>query len=106
MSKKRVFVSHPFTGDSEGDRIKVDKICKQLEADGFFPISPLHAFSYKVDDSDRELVMESCFRMIDFCDAVFIYGDSKGCKRELEYARRNSKLVKIKYKRSDKRWIV
>jgi nucleoside 2-deoxyribosyltransferase len=97
MSKKRVFVSHPFAGDAEGNRVRVDKICKKLEEDGFLPISPLHAFSYKVDDSDRELVMESCFRMIDFCDAVFIYGSSKGCIRELRYARRNNKRVEIKY---------
>jgi len=33
--KKKVFVSHPFAGDPEGNRVKVDKICKQLEADGF-----------------------------------------------------------------------
>ena len=95
--KKKVFVSHPFKDNPELNMEKVDKICKQLDEDGFLPISPLHLFSYKTKDSDRELIMESCFKMIDFCDAVFIYGDSKGCMRELKYARKNNKLIKIKY---------
>jgi nucleoside 2-deoxyribosyltransferase len=95
--KKKVFISHPFAGKPIENMAKVDKICKQLDEDRFLPISPLHLFSYKTEDSDRELIMESCFKMIDFCDAVFIYGDSEGCIKELKYARKNNKLIKIKY---------
>lgn len=95
--KKKVFVSHPFAGDPKNNMKKVDKICKELDKLGYFPISPLHLFSYKIEDSDRELIMETCFQLIDLCDIVFIYGDSKGCMRELDYAKETNREYQIKY---------
>jgi len=35
-----------------------------------------------------------CFRLIDLCDEVWVYGDSEGCKGEAEYAQRAGKVVK------------
>jgi hypothetical protein len=95
--KKKVFVSHPFKGEPKLNMIEVDKICKQLDEDGMFVISPLHMFSYKTKDTDRELIMEMCFRLIKMCDEVYIYGDSSGCNRELDYAKKIGKKYQIKY---------
>ena len=92
---KRVFISHPFASDPEGNRVRVDIICHDLVKQGILPISPLHLFSFMEDDLQREEILQVCFRLIDICDEVWIYGDSEGCKREAEYARRAGKVVRM-----------
>jgi len=90
---KRVFISHPFSSDPEGNRVRVDIICHDLVKQGILPISPLHLFSFMEDDLQREEILQTCFRLIDICDEVWIYGDSEGCKREAEYAQCAGKVV-------------
>jgi len=90
---KRVFISHPFSSDPEGNRVRVDIICHDLVKQGILPISPLHLFSFMEDDLQREEILQVCFKIIDICDEVWIYGDSEGCKREAEYAQRAGKVV-------------
>ena len=92
---KRVFISHPFTSDPEGNRVRVDIICRDLVKQGILPISPLHLFSFMENDDNREEILQVCFRLIDICDEVWIYGDSEGCKREAEYAQRAGKVVRM-----------
>jgi hypothetical protein len=38
------------------------------------------------DDLQREEILQVCYRLIDICDEVWIYGDSEGCRKEREYA--------------------
>ena len=83
---ERVFVSHPYADDPEANKIKAEKICKDLLAGGMLPVSPLHLFSFMDDDTPREAIMEVCFDLIDKCDAVYVYGRSDGCRKEAEYA--------------------
>ena len=92
---KRVFISHPFTSDPEGNRVRVDIICHDLAKQGILPISPLHLFSFMENDDNREEILQVCFRLIDICDEVWIYGDSEGCEKEREYAiSRGKKVIK------------
>jgi len=90
---KRVFISHPFTSDPEGNRVRVDIICHDLVKQGILPISPLHLFSFMEDDLQREEILKVCFRLIDICDEVWIYGNSEGCKKEMDYALSRGKKV-------------
>ena len=90
---KRVFISHPFSSDPEGNRVRVDIICHDLVKQGILPISPLHLFSFMENDDKREEILQVCFRLIDICDEVWIYGDSEGCKKEREYALSRGKKV-------------
>lgn len=93
---KRVFVSHPYKNDPEGNKKRADAICKELaEKKDILPISPLHLFSFMVDDEKREEILQVCFRLIDICDEVWIYGDSEGCRKEAEYARRVGEVVRV-----------
>ena len=92
---KRVFISHPFTSDPEGNRVRVDIICRDLVKQGILPISPLHLFSFMENDDKREEILQVCFRLIDICDEVWTYGDSEGCRMELEYARSIGKVVRM-----------
>jgi nucleoside 2-deoxyribosyltransferase len=96
MAKTKVFVSHPFADNPVLNRKKVDKICKDLVKQGFIPISPLHLFSFYEDDSDREEILQFCYKLIDNCDIVHIYGDSEGCRKEHGYAVLTGKPVEVK----------
>ena len=93
---KWVFISHPYKDDPKGNKKLVDTICRELaKKDDILPISPLHLFSFTKDDSNREEILQVCFRLIDICDEVWIYGDSEGCRMELEYARSIGKVVRV-----------
>lgn len=94
---KKIFVSHPLNGDFEGNRKKVDIICKYLIRQGLLPISPLHLFQFLDEETPelRKVIMEVCYRLIDMCDEVWIYGNSEGCKLERGYAEWIGKKVVI-----------
>jgi hypothetical protein len=91
---KRVFISHPYKDDPKGNKKRVDTICRELARKGdILPISPLHLFSFMEDDLQRERILRVCFRLIDICDEVWIYGDSEGCEKERDYALSRGKKV-------------
>jgi len=95
---KRVFVSHPVTssGTLEENREKCDRICKDLAASGHvIPISPLHLFGWCEQETPRlrEQIMQFCYKMIEHCDAVYMYGNEGGCLDEYRFAKRLGKPV-------------
>jgi hypothetical protein len=45
------------------------------------------------DDLQRESILRVCFRLIDICDEVWVYGDSEGCNEERDYALSRGKKV-------------
>lgn len=86
---KRVYVSHPFSGDIEGNRKKVEAICRELNRRGeVLPVSPVHLFSHMDDDSKREEVLAVCLDLIELVDELWVFGDSAGCREEVEMAER------------------
>ena len=97
LKGKYAFISHPFANDPEGNRKKVDKICKYWVKKRVIPISPLHLFSFYEGDNDREKILNICYKLIDIADVVFIYGDSEGCRLEKEYAKKKKKPIFIFY---------
>jgi len=93
---KLIFISHPYADDPVGNRQRVDRICRKLNRnDAILPISPLHLFSFAEDDQKRSSILEVCHRLIDMCDEVWCYGDSRGCRREVAYARTIGKPVRF-----------
>ena len=94
---KYAFISHPYVDNPTQNKIKVDKICKYWAKKGIIPISPLHMFSFYEDDSNREKILNICYKLIDIVDVVFIYGDSEGCRLEKEYAKEKGKPIFVFY---------
>ena len=93
---RRVFISHPYKDDPKGNKKLADTICRELEERGdILPISPLHLFSFMENDDKREEILQVCFKIIDICDEVWVYGDSEGCRREAKYAKSVGKPVKM-----------
>jgi len=101
MEIRRVFISHPFSGDEEDNFRKVDNICKSIMRDNedTLPISPLHLWSFmKEDGIYRQEILLFCFDMISFSDEVWFYkyGElSNGQKKELDYAELANKKIRI-----------
>lgn len=86
---KRVYISHPFSGDIEGNRKRVDAICRELNRRGeVLPVSPVHLFSHMDDDSRREEVLAVCLDLVEMVDELWVFGDSAGCREEVEMAER------------------
>lgn len=98
---KKVFISHPFRGDEETNRLKVDKICNNImeENKDILPISPLHLWSFMEEDGIyRQEILLFCFNLIFISDEVWFYkyGElSSGQKKELEYAKLANKKIRI-----------
>ena len=103
MSKeiRRVFISHPFSGDEKENFRKVNNICKSIMSKNrdILPISPLHLWSFMEEDGIyRQEILLFCFDMISFSDEVrfYKYGElSSGQQRELEYAKLANKKIRI-----------
>lgn len=94
--KRYAFISHPYADNPEGNKKKVDTICKDLlDAGKVVPISPLHLFSFYSQDADRDEIMKACKHLIDMCDTVYVYGNSSGCSEEMHYAMEQKKPVKV-----------
>ena len=97
LKGKYAFISHPYADDPTRNKIKVDKVCKYWAKKGIIPISPLHLFSFYEDDSNRDEIMNVCYKLIDMADVVFVYGDSEGCRLEKVYAEKKGKPVFVFY---------
>lgn len=86
---KFVYVCHPFSGDPDGNRLKVAKICRCLVALGAMPIAPQIYFPNFVDDKkERDLAMRLCRELLTRCDTLAICGDeiTAGMKEEIAVA--------------------
>ena len=88
--KKKVFISHPYSDNEAINLEKATLICQKIiesEAD-ILPVSPLHHFSFMDgDEGYREDIMGVCLHNIKYCDELWVFGDSKGCRREAKYAK-------------------
>jgi hypothetical protein len=97
---KKVYICHPFSGDPEVNRKRVDKICNRIVENekGVLPISPIHSFSFVKKETPelREAIMSECLKRIkelslEKCDKeirVYLYDQhqSKGQSKEVDYA--------------------
>lgn len=79
---KRIYISHPYAGDPQGNKAKVEKICTDIiESGEGLPISPIHLFSF-TDDTHREEILKACLALLSIVDEVWCYGTSSGVELE------------------------
>ena len=86
---KAIYVCHPYSGDPEGNRVKVRKICRILVGMGVLPVAPQIYLPAFIDEgSEREVAMRMCRELLTRCDAIGICGDeiTAGMKEEIELA--------------------
>lgn len=85
---KRVYIAHPYTGDTEQNVAHAQKVFRELQAarQDIFYICLVGAIP---DTGTYEEIMERCLCELDSCDELLLAGDwrkSKGCRKEYEYA--------------------
>jgi len=104
---RSAYICHPLrgrTGSPEEIRSnleRIDEIAKNLSA--IYPdvllLSPLHAFAFYDPRGDQTQVLGQCVAMIEKADELWVFGDwkgSKGCRMEIEYAKKLGREVKFK----------
>ena len=92
--KKTVFISHPISGDVEGNIKKVLHICASIHTQDVIPVVPyLVCLQYLRDDiaAEREIGFEASLEVSHrgYIDEVWLFGDliTAGMKREASLAR-------------------
>ena len=86
---KKVFVSHPYSDYPHERKLQNKRLIQELKDDyeDVLFLSPLLLFDYLDTDDNRVSVMEVCKKMIFFiADELWVYGDSEGCRQEIEFA--------------------
>jgi nucleoside 2-deoxyribosyltransferase len=90
MSKKRVYIAHPYGGKEENKQA-VAKIIKELlkEHDDIVPVSPIHALGFMYNEMSYIEGMLACLTLLNSCDELWLCSDweiSRGCCMEFGYA--------------------
>ena len=89
--KTIMYVSHPYSGNEDGNVTKTENLVRELTAkypDVIF-LSPVLAFDCLRDQISYDEAMVSCITLLKRCDSIVLCGnwrDSKGCNVERLYA--------------------
>ena len=85
---KKVYISHPFTGNELYNKLDTQETCVVLKQEhpDWCLVNPLDAFSWanRVKLTYDE-ILEMCIDLMLMCDAVYMcqgWVDSKGCRAE------------------------
>lgn len=87
---KRVYVAHPFSGDTARNVERVRGICRRLAVEGHAPVAPhLYLPAFVDERSERDLALRICEALVAACDELRVYGDevTPGMDREIMLAR-------------------
>ena len=95
---KLVYLAHPFLGNPENvaDAQKIALALLRKYPDVSF-YSPLHATGFFYFEMPYERGMAHCFEALRRCDELWLcrgWEESRGCKMEVDYARRTGIPIK------------
>lgn len=105
----KIYLACPYWSDDELIRVfRFNNVCRkaaEIMSHGHTVFSPISHSHPIADYLDREIAnwdfwMEQDLPFVDWCDEVWIYAlpgweESKGIKREMEYALNNSKPIML-----------
>ncbi len=92
---KFVFISHPVTGDVEGNLKKIDAICKELHTTEVFPIFPSFGMRrYLTPDPNDRAIAKATIKAhlsVGYISEMYVYGQELTDHRkwEIEVAKEN-----------------
>lgn len=95
QKKKMYYVSHPFTGDEEGNTVEARLFTAMLKENypQYIFINPIDAIRYvkHVPEWRYEEILSQCIDIMYKCDGIIMTGqweNSRGCLAEKEAAQR------------------
>ena len=85
-----VYICHPFSSDPKGNADRVKKICRWFAKQGDLPLaSHIYLPQFLYENTEREVAMDLCRRMISLVDELLVFGDlTPGMQLEIEEAHR------------------
>ncbi len=97
--KSIIYISHPFGGDENNQRIIGRLIVKlQKTFPDFLFISPIHSFSFAYHDVSYQKGLNMCLWLLEKCDEMWVFGDyqfSIGCMSEIAYCKNHNIYYQI-----------
>ena len=95
-----IYISHPYLGLKDNEE-KVAHIITNLQKQypTYLFLSPIHTFSYDYNASSYEIGIAKCFWLLEQANKMWVFGNwinSKGCKMEIDYCKRNRIPFEIK----------
>lgn len=84
-----------------------EEICDFIEQSNYIPLHPFFALPYQRYNYDRftkDEIYHTCFRLIDSCDQLWIFGINSGSLREYQYATSKNMPVQSLIKKLDPNW--
>lgn len=93
-----VYICSPFAGDIQQNTENARQYCRFAIEHGAIPFAPHLLYPQFMDDDkpeERALALDMGIRMLDLCDAVWVFGStiSAGMWKEIDYARKSWKTV-------------
>ena len=85
-----VYISHAYSSDPAGNRVRVARIARELALQGHVPLAPHLLFPSFIDEAgERDLAVKLCIELVGRADEVHTYGEvSEGMRLEVEEAER------------------
>lgn len=91
-----VYLSHPYTGNEDKNRLAARQIAARIvsEYPGIAVVNPLDTLQYaKMAELSYDEILKIDIELLSRCDALLVQGDwehSQGCRREVQaaYARK------------------
>lgn len=84
LGKKLIYVASPHGGKDSNIK-KNAEYCRRVIAVGELPVSPHHALSFMDEETERDVAMEICIKLLLACDEAWFFTESgmtKGMCRE------------------------
>jgi hypothetical protein len=82
-----VYLSHPYTGDTEKNIKHASSIALKL-SERYTVFSPLNNFDFINGEFTYDRMMKMCLDLLSKADKLVYYGDSKGVRIEIEWAKK------------------
>jgi len=85
-----VYVCHRFASDPQHHCEAVKRVCRALVSNGCVPLAPqLLLPQFMDEDTERDLAIRFCLRLVAVCDKVRVFGEpSAGMRLEIAEAQR------------------
>lgn len=98
--KKKIYISHSYSGLEENKRDIEEKVKKLVkEYPNYVFISPVHTFGYLYDSYPYHIGIDLCIELLKMCDEMWIvdenFVNSKGVMVEREYCLNHNVPVRL-----------
>ena len=97
-NKLLVYVAHPY-GGKKSNKNKIDKIMNELVMNDSTHdyVSPIHNYGFMYLTGDEyQRGLDICLGLLSHCDVLVLCEDwehSRGCRGELDHAKKNGKAI-------------